>query len=146
MKLFFCVSLAVFSVTDPAFSQPSSRDSATGNSIILHEQNGIDSLLGKYIRYNETLKGVPGYRVQLFFGSHKKDAMEVKSRFLQDKKESDQEIYILYDQPYFKVRAGDFLIRMEAVKFLKEISGIFPNAFVVKDDIIVPEMKNQEKK
>jgi hypothetical protein len=43
--------------------------------------------------------------------------------------------YIVYDQPYYKLRIGDFQSKLEARKYLDEIITVFPTAFLVKDEI-----------
>jgi len=90
----------------------------------------------KRIAINKRQKGIPGYRVQIFFGSKRKDALEVKADFL--KKYPDINAYTKYDEPYFKVRVGDFRTQLKAQKLHKEISGNFPNAFIVNDLIAAP--------
>jgi hypothetical protein len=42
------------------------------------------------------------------------------------------------------VRVGDYRTRLEAEAFLKRISGNYPNAFVVKDEIDFPKLGKTE--
>ena len=37
------------------------------------------------------------------------------------------------------IRVGDFKTRLEAMKFLKEIQSLYSAAFIVKDDVKLPE-------
>ena len=43
--------------------------------------------------------------------------------------------YVIFKEPNFQVRVGDFRTRAEAVGFQKEIELLFPQSFVVKDAI-----------
>ena len=91
------------------------------------------SLLAKHISINEKKQSISGYRVQIYFGTQRNKANEVKSLFLQ--KYPEVSTYIIYQQPNFKVRIGDFYTRLEALKFYQKISSDFGNAFIIKDDI-----------
>lgn len=107
----------------------------TGSVEIIQDLR-IPALVKKHIAINEKQKGIPGYRVQIFFGSKRKDALGVKADFLE--KYPDIDAYTTYDEPYFKVRVGDFRTQLKAQKLHKEISGDFPNAFIVNDLISMP--------
>ncbi len=122
------------------FALPASNDtinSDTGRVEIIQDSR-ISALVEKHIAINEKQKGIPGYRVQIFFGSKRKDVLEVRTDFLA--KYPDIGAYIKYDEPYFKVRVGDFRTQLKAQKFYKEISGSFPNSFIVEDLIVLPEL------
>ena len=49
--------------------------------------------------------------------------------------------YVVYEGPYFKVRAGDFRTHLEAEKLEKELTIEYPGTFIVKDMITVPELQ-----
>ena len=46
--------------------------------------------------------------------------------------------YLNYDEPYYKVRVGDFRTRLDATRFLKTIQNEYPSAFIVIDRIGFP--------
>ena len=48
--------------------------------------------------------------------------------------------YLIFQEPYYKVRIGDYRTKMEAEKFLNEIEQDYPNAFVVQDEINFPSL------
>jgi hypothetical protein len=74
-----------------------------------------------------------GYRIQILNTSNRDEVYAKKAEvFL---KFSEQKAYIIYDQPYYKLKFGDFKTKLEARKFLEEIITVFPNAFIVRDDI-----------
>ena len=77
-----------------------------------------------------------GYRVQIFFSSgvnSREQANHVKNDF--SSKYPQVNAYVIFKEPNFQVRVGDFRTRAEAVGFQKEIELLFPQSFVVKDDI-----------
>ena len=99
----------------------------------------ITDLLNKKQLINERKDGkVKGYRVQIHFGSDRDKAKEVKSKFMQ--KYSEVMAYEKYEQPNFKIRVGDFRSRIEAFKFLKQVSPDFPSSFIVQDEIELKEL------
>jgi hypothetical protein len=65
-------------------------------------------------------------------------AVEAKSHFVEN--HADIPCYLIFQEPYYKIRIGDFRTKVEAVKVLKEITAEYPNAFVVEDDINFPQL------
>lgn len=77
-----------------------------------------------------------GYRVQIFFSSganSREQANNVKNEF--SSKYPQTNVYVIFKEPNFQVRVGDFRTRAEAVGFQKELEVFFPQSFVVKDEI-----------
>ena len=103
----------------------------------------VEDLVAKHIAYNKKIKGVDGYRVQISFESgnnSKKTSNDIRLSFIE--KYPNVEAYLIYQQPNFKTRVGDFHTRLEAECFKKQIEKDFPSAFVVKDFIDVPKWNN----
>ena len=80
---------------------------------------------------------MPGFRVQVYYGSQRSKATETRTDVL--KKFSSVPAYIIYQQPNFKLRLGDFKTRIEAMKLLDEVRHDYPQAFIVKDEVKLPE-------
>lgn len=118
------IFLAFLFFTMPAFSQ--SQDSLA------------NALVKKHILINKKKQTMPGYRVQLFFGANRAKAYEIRSDFLRVYTQSGA--YVIYQQPNFKVRVGDFRTRLEAMKFLKDVQPLFEGSFIVRDDVRLPEL------
>ena len=93
----------------------------------------LHTFVNKHIALNEKVKE-KGYRVQIYFGADKAKAKDVKSRFL-TAFGTDAHAYEIYEVPNFKIRVGDFRTRLEAYRFLKEIKGEFPTAFIVESEV-----------
>ncbi|MDG2331123.1 MAG: hypothetical protein P8M05_05985 [Flavobacteriales bacterium] len=80
----------------------------------------------------------PGYRVQILL-SHKKNEVNTKrAEFLRHY--DDCSAHIIWQQPNFSLKVGDFYTRQQAVEFKYEIVEHFPSAIVVKDNIILPKL------
>jgi hypothetical protein len=95
----------------------------------------FDLLLQEYLEQ----KKVMGYRIQLFAGNKKLDALKMKVDFMKLYPEINPEI--IYQQPNFKVRVGNYRNRLEAQKFLALYKIDFTSSFLVKDEIKVIEKK-----
>ncbi|MGF7041300.1 SPOR domain-containing protein [Mucilaginibacter lappiensis] len=102
----------------------------------------VDTLIAKRFEMNNAA-GVPtafssyGYRVQIFSGSNRKDAYSAQAR-LQDQY-PELRTYIIYSEPNFKVRAGDFRTRMEAQKLMQELRSSFSSLFIISEKINPPK-------
>lgn len=117
-----------------------SQDTVEGN-LSVYQDERVDSLISKYIQTNEIHPVIEGWRIEIFFeaGNYsKKLAMEAKSKFVEQYPEIPS--YLIFQQPYYKVRVGDFRTKMEAEKFLHEIEIDYPQAFVVMDEINFPRL------
>jgi hypothetical protein len=107
--------------------------------VIYSEPPGLEELMEKYRKENYASPGVDGFRVQVFSdaGNNAKDRA---GNALKEFQEAfpDIPVYLTYQQPNFKVRAGDFRYKAEARKLQKIIHLQFPGAFIVKDFIQTP--------
>lgn len=77
-----------------------------------------------------------GFRVRIFFDnkqSSRADAADAAAKFKEVY--PNLNTYTEYVPPYFKVTAGDFLTRLEAVAVWGKIKNTFPTAFVVVENI-----------
>ena len=108
-------------------------------------ENGQDSqlirLVSLHIRKNESLRGINGYRVEIFFSSAldaRQKALQTKAAFLKDY--PDTNVYVIYVSPDFKVRVGDFRTKNEALAMMKQVQDRFPKAFIVPDIIEFPNL------
>ena len=135
--LFFCFQYS-HAQKDTVAPKLVFTDSLSGKVEIAADSR-IDSLMQVYKKINGEKQTVSGYRVQLFFGSERKKAMDIQSDFLQ--KYPELHAYLIYQQPNYKVRVGDFNTRLEAFNVYKKLSADYGSAFIVKDEIKLPEAK-----
>ena len=137
MKTVFLLLLAtLLSGLAPAFSQ----DRPQGE-LNVYQDRRVDTLLNRYAELNEMHPVIEGWRIEIFFeaGNYsKKQAMEAKAEFV--KNYPDVPSYLIFQQPYYKVRVGDFRTKMEAERFLRQIESAYPQAFVVVDEINFPKL------
>ncbi|MCZ2355410.1 MAG: SPOR domain-containing protein [Bacteroidia bacterium] len=93
----------------------------------------INRLLRLHIENNAKIRLVNGFRIQIYSGSNQKESAQVRLEFLE--KFPGVPVYNLYERPYFKVRAGEFVSRLEVEAFLKSVKQYFPGSFIVPDKV-----------
>jgi hypothetical protein len=94
-------------------------------NITVYSDSRIDSLVSHLDANPPEIKG---YRVQVFFGN-RNEAENIKAAFL--RKFNQWPIYIVWQQPDFKIQVGDFLTKIEAEKVQHEIISSYPNAYPI---------------
>lgn len=111
------------------------------DNVKIYQDSRIDTLVSKHTSINENDPNIDGWRIQVFFeagNNSKRLSYEAKSEFVRIY--PDVPVYVIFQEPYYKVRIGDYRSRMEAEKFLNEIFKDYPNAFVVSDKINYPRL------
>jgi hypothetical protein len=111
---------------------------SSGKSEIIQDSR-VDILVNKHIRINQAIKTMDGFRIQLFSDSgnnSKTKAQAVYDEFLA--KFPKLGVYLSFKSPNYKVRIGDFRTRLDAQRFLIELAGDYPNAFIIADQINLP--------
>lgn len=112
-------------------------DTLPGKNIVIVQDSLIKLLVQQNIINNEQKKTIPGFRVQIISSTNRKSVLELKMQF--EQLHPDVKAYFLYQQPYFKLRVGDFQTRINASQFLQIVLKDFDSAFIVPDDISVTE-------
>ncbi|MCS7028199.1 MAG: SPOR domain-containing protein [Bacteroidia bacterium] len=97
----------------------------------------FDSFRLKERRLNQEGKNFKGYRVQIYSGLDNNQAQRIRSDFIL-KLQGRYNTYSSYEQPYYRIRVGDFTQYWHARKLQQEILKDFPNAMVVQDNIHLP--------
>ena len=95
----------------------------------------VSQLVQKHIELNERVRTIPGYRIQiasLTGTASKSRAFEMKDRIRASY--PGVEAYVVFDEPNFKVKVGDFRTRLEAYVFLQRIRTEYPGT-VIRDNI-----------
>lgn len=139
MKIPF--SLLLFFLFQLSVSGQSGQKTAANadSSLIIHYNERYDQLLDKLKEQNLKTQSMQGYRIQVYFGSIRQKASEIKLEFTS--RYPDVPAYLTYQQPNFKVRVGDYRSRSEAQKFIKQLEGQYPTLFIVPDEVKLPSLK-----
>ncbi|PLX14217.1 MAG: hypothetical protein C0598_01885 [Marinilabiliales bacterium] len=113
---------------------------------MISDDVALDSLLKLHKTYNKEFKNISGYRIQIFKGSGNsslENARTLEEEF--SEKFTDSPTYLTFQEPYYRIRVGDFRTRLDAIKFLMVIKGDYPSAFVIKDNIEFVDLPKYQK-
>lgn len=100
-----------------------------------HWEPGLKS---QYMQWLEARKKekTKGFRVQLVSlnGAEAREELQrLRKQFLQVY--PDWPIYEKWEAPNWKLRVGDFSTALDATLFRQQVKGLFPQAYVVIDDV-----------
>ncbi len=128
-----CLLSVVYSLLSiVCYSQDSTAVSVNRNFSVKQEAKTAE-LLYKYKEYNRRKEFADGYRIQIMYTDIRDEVY--KSKGTMYKEFSELASYVEYEQPYYKLRMGDFTSRLEATYFLQRIVTLYPGAFIVRDKI-----------
>lgn len=111
----------------------SAQDSTANNNITVKQDAELTALLADYKAYNAKRDTRDGYRIQITYTDIRDDVYKSKAGMY--KQFPELASYVEYEQPYFKLRIGDFKTRLEAANYLQQVIVVYPGAFIVKDKI-----------
>lgn len=103
------------------------------NNYTIYQDERIGELAEKYVEYNRKREFSEGYRIQVTYTNVRDEVYQSKGAMY--KQFPELASYVEYEQPYFKLRIGDFKTRLEATYYLQQVITLYPGAFIVKDKI-----------
>lgn len=116
-------------------------DTVSGKLEIMQDMK-VNIVLEKHIEANQAQPHLEGFRIQIFFDSgnnSKTKAQTVLDEFIA--KYPKTRGYLTFKSPNYKVRIGDFRTRLDAQRFLNELMADYPNAFIITDQINLPNVE-----
>lgn len=90
------------------------------------------------IRNNGPIVSQMGYRVQIFYGSDRRETFNEQSRFKSVYPKINT--YITYKEPNYYLRVGDFRTRLEAQRMMNELRSTFATLFIFRQKINAPSL------
>lgn len=111
---------------------------AQSGNIVIHDNAGANALVEKYILFNTTHNKLPGWRIQILSTPQLSEAKKEKGKLIQQFLE--MHATIIFEAPNYKVRVGDYRIRIDATRDLQELILYYPNAFICKDLVDVKRL------
>ncbi|MFR9602937.1 MAG: hypothetical protein SNG02_03585 [Rikenellaceae bacterium] len=122
-----------------------SPSSATEATVVINESPEAQSALSQISRQTDK-NGFLGYRIGIFFDNSptaRAKADAAKELFVENF--PDEAVYMIYENPYFKVSAGNCVTQEEAVILLDKIQKVFPKAYLMREQMLVKDIILQEK-
>ena len=99
------------------------------DSIIINEDPKLTKVLELKKLVNQETFTSGQYTVQIFSGNFK-DSQELMNKIRED--EDLDEIFFIFETPYYKIRVGKFVSKIKAIKELKKIKKKYPSAFILQ--------------
>ena len=130
------IGLCVLGITD---AEAQSTDTST-NSILFLADSRIQQLASRQYQinrlsaYKNSAGQYKGYRVMILNTNNRTLAYKTRTDILRYFPEHN--VYMAYQAPYFKLKAGDFVKREDAEKFRDDLKRIMDQSFYVISDII----------
>ena len=105
----------------------------------LNQDERIDMLIAKQRQIHANDSTIDGFRVQIFMelgNDALAHADSVQAKFIE--MYPDVPVYLIFGQPYYRLRIGNFRTRLEAENMYHQLKKEFKNAFVTADRIELP--------
>ena len=144
IKMKYLLLILSFFIFSSLFAQTDS----SGAGVIVHKDPRVDLLVKKQASINVTTKKsvgrtMRGYRLMVVNTSKREDAIAAKTKVYTYFPEL--KAYLVYQSPFFRLKAGNFKTRDEADKYRKQMNPLFPKGvFIVNDTIEVKAEKEEE--
>jgi len=120
------------------FSLMPSKKKGDVAEVVINQSSTIAAAMEAHVRSNAN-RSIKGYRVRIYFDNKQNSRNASMAAYNSFRAlHHDVPAYRSYVNPYFKVTVGDFRTKSEAMAFLSQIKGEFPNAFVLKENIQAP--------
>jgi hypothetical protein len=139
--------LLSFFLLNQSFAQDTTAYS--GSSVIVHKDPRVDALVKKQANINIAVKKAAGrtmrgYRLLIVNTNRRDEAIAAKTKVYTHF--PDQKAYLTYQSPFFKLKAGNYQTRDEAVRYQKLMNVLFPKGvFIISETIEVkPEKETEE--
>lgn len=130
MRVITAILFLIFAFV--ANAQDSTATTANKN-LTVQQDAELSTLVTEYKAYNTKRDTRDGYRIQITYTDIRDDVYKSKAGMYRQFPELTS--YVEYEQPYYKLRIGDFRTRLEAANYLQQVIVVYPGAFIVKDKI-----------
>lgn len=97
----------------------------------------LEEVLDSIDRINLSRRYIDGFTIQVYSGLDREAALNAKKQLTTTLPELDSELQ--YNQPNFRVRAGNYYNRLDAQKNFVLIRKHFPSAIIIPSRIQIPE-------
>ena len=101
---------------------------AQNGKLEITQESKLDSIISLKKEVNKEDFTSGQYTIQIFSGNFN----EGNELFEKLKNEKIKELFFSFETPYYKIRIGKYISKIDAIKKLKEIKINFPSAFILR--------------
>ena len=121
-------------------ASPAQRDSLTivNETVAITEYGDAATIVEQNLK--SATNGVNGYRIVIFMSNSqtaRRDAVAAQENFAT--LFPQEQSYLTYENPYFKVAVGNCTTQEDAMILLGRLRGTFPKAFIMRESINIGE-------
>jgi hypothetical protein len=127
----FILFFLALAISNKSFANDTLKQS--NSNIVMKDRANVNLAVERHKVINERSIFINGFRIQISFTNNKEEAMGIKAQFY--KLFSTFRCYTTYEQPYHKIRVGDYQNLNETKEDLRLLLKSFPGAFVVPDKV-----------
>lgn len=109
----------------------------SAQDIYVEEDEPIGQMMERFAELSKSRKFVPGWRVQILATADRSRLETVKQSF--QYRYPNIPVDWMHSKPYYKLRAGAFSTKLEAMRLKFILEQDYPGIYLVKDDKIRPE-------
>jgi hypothetical protein len=105
-------------------------------NVLIEEDAPIGSMMERYAELNKARARVTGWRVQIMATPDRQRLESVKQSF--QYRYPSIPVDWVHSSPYYKLRAGAFASKLDALRLKYILEQDYPGIYLVKDDRIAP--------
>ena len=107
---------------------------AQAQNVKVTEEGSLAQMLTRHVQSNKSNSFVQGWRVQILSTSDRSKVEKAKQDFLRDN--PGISVDWTHSKPYYRLRAGAFSSKLDAMRLLHQLKRDYPSAFPAKDPSI----------
>lgn len=125
-------------ITEPVQDKDTSVQYVAADSTSLPVTAKINTVLDTAAAYNRAnINYIDGFTIQVYGGNDRARAKEYQLDIIRNF--PDAKSKMVFEQPNYKVRIGQYYTRLEAQEFFTEIRTVFPKAILIPTRISLNE-------
>lgn len=101
---------------------------AQNGKLEITQESKLDTIISLKKEVNKEDFTSGQYTIQIFSGNFN----EGNELFEKLKNEKTEELFFSFETPYYKIRIGKYISKIDAIKKLKEVKITFPSAFILR--------------
>ena len=106
-------------------------------NVTINEDFPIAKMMDTFVTKNKTTYQIDGWRIQIMATTDRRKLEEAKSDFLTNY--PDISVDWTHSKPYYRLRAGAFASKLDAMRLLHLLKEDYPSAYPAKDNNISPQ-------
>lgn len=106
-------------------------------NVTINEDFPIAKMMDAFVAKNKSTFQIEGWRIQIMATTDRRKMEEAKSKFLSNY--PDVSIDWTHSKPYYRLRAGAFSSKLDAMRLLHRLKEDYPGAYPAKDNNISPQ-------